>query len=215
MRIRLPLVRSLALRWALGGACLAAPGARAQVVRLGVMEDSARAVLRAAWRQDSAQPERAYCVRRARIVARVISPTKIDSIFHVLEVRPAHVDAASPNHVSFECHTGTPELHTHTPATCLTDNPQYCAAGGPEAYSCQPSREDYEKLIRRGDPFAVIQCDRVAFRFYYPSEYVSPAKDDGALRPAHRATALVIRAQPRAIHYTILTLNDQRIHVRN
>ena len=165
-------------RWAAavaGLAAAAAPAAPAQVVRFGVMEDSARAVLRAAWRVDSAQPERAYCVRRVRIVARVISPTKVDSIFHVLEVRPAHVDAASPNHVSFECHQGTPELHTHTPATCVSDDPQYCRAGGPEAYSCQPSRADYEKLIRRGDPFAVIQCDRVAFRFYYPSDYVAPA----------------------------------------
>ena len=187
MRPDSPLVASRALRWALGAACLAAAGARAQVVRFGVMEDSARAVLRDSWREDSAQPERAYCVRRARIVARVISATKIDSVFHVLEVRPAHVDAASPNHVSFACHAGTPELHTHTPATCVTDDPQYCAAGGPEAYSCQPSREDYEKLIERGDPFAVIQCDRVAFRFYYPSEYVSPAKGDGASRRTHRA----------------------------
>ena len=192
MRFQPPLVVLRALRWAVGAACLAGAGARAQVVRVGVMEDSARAVLRAAWREDAAQPERAYCVRRARIVARVISPTKIDSIFHVLEVRPAHVDAASPNHVSFACHAGTPELHTHTPATCLTDDPQYCAAGGPEAYSCQPSREDYEKLIERGDPFAVIQCDRVAFRFYYPSEYVAPSKDTSVSRRTHRAMRVSI-----------------------
>lgn len=187
MKLQLPLVAPRALGWAFVAICVAAGGVHAQVVRFGVMEDSARRVLRAAWREDSAQPERAYCVRRARIVARVISPTKIDSIFHVIEVRPAHVDAASPNHVSFACHAGTPELHTHTPATCLTDDPQYCAAGGPEAYSCQPSREDYEKLIERGDPFAVIQCDRVAFRFYYPSEYVPPPKDDSASRRTHRA----------------------------
>jgi hypothetical protein len=152
------------------------------VVRYGVMEDSARVTLRAAWRNDSAQPERAYCVRRARIVARVISSTKVDSIFHVLEVRPAHVDSASPNHVAFACNHGTPELHTHTPATCLADDPKYCAPGGPEAYSCQPSRDDYEKLIERGDQFAVIQCDRVAFRFYYPSEYVAPVVHDSASR---------------------------------
>lgn len=173
------------LRWALVAACIMSGAARAQVVRYGVMEDSARAMLRAAWRSDSAQPERAYCVRRARIVARAVSPTKIDSIFHVLEVRPAHVDAASPNHVSFACHAGTPELHTHTPATCLTDDPQYCTAGGPEAYSCQPSRADYEKLIQRGDQFAIIQCDRVAFRFYYPSEYAAPAVHDSTSRRTH------------------------------
>jgi hypothetical protein len=171
-----------AVRWTLVAAFVTGGAARAQVVRYGVMEDSARVTLRAAWRNDSAQPERAYCVRRARIVARVISSTKVDSIFHVLEVRPAHVDSASPNHVAFACNHGTPELHTHTPATCLADDPKYCAPGGPEAYSCQPSRDDYEKLIERGDQFAVIQCDRVAFRFYYPSEYVAPVVHDSASR---------------------------------
>jgi hypothetical protein len=176
-----------AVRWAFLAAFIAGGAARAQVVRYGVMEDSARALLRAAWRNESAQAERAYCVRRARIVARVISPTKVDSIFHVLEVRPAHVDSASPNHVSFACNHGTPELHTHTPATCLADAPKYCTAGGPEAYSCQPSRDDYEKLIRRGDQFAVIQCDRVAFRFYYPSEYVAPPVHDSASRGTRHA----------------------------
>ena len=167
------------MRWGVIGAVwctmTVAPACRAQVVRFGVMEDSARAMLRAAWRDDSAQSERGYCVRRARIVARDVSPTKVDSIFHVLEVRPAHAASASPNHVRFECARGTPELHTHTPATCYADDPQWCSKGGPEAYSCQPSRDDYEKLVQRGDPFAVIQCDRVAFRFYYPGDYASPA----------------------------------------
>ncbi|HKV50641.1 MAG TPA: hypothetical protein VJO52_05505 [Gemmatimonadaceae bacterium] len=176
-----------AVRWALLAAFVTGNAAQAQVVRYGVMEDSARAMLRTAWRNDSAQPERAYCVRRARIVAHVISPTKVDSIFHVLEVRPAHVDSASPNHVSFACGHGTPELHTHTPATCLGDDPKYCTADGPEAYSCQPSRDDYEKLVQRGDEFAIIQCDRVAFRFYYPSEYAAPTVHDSVSRSTRHA----------------------------
>ncbi|MGH7647043.1 MAG: hypothetical protein ACREND_02920 [Gemmatimonadaceae bacterium] len=174
-----------ASRWALVAVCLTSGAAHAQVVRYGVMEENPRTMLRAAWRTDSGQAERAYCVRRARIVARVISPTKIDSIFHILEVRPAPVESASPNHVSFACHAGTPELHTHTPATCLADDPQYCTAGGPEAYSCQPSRDDYAKLVERGDQFAVIQCDRSAFRFYYPSEYVAPTVHDSVSRRTH------------------------------
>jgi hypothetical protein len=153
-----------------------APACGAQTVRFGDVSDSVRSVLGASWRDDSTQSERAYCVRRARIVARVISPTKVDSIYDILEVRPAHVVAASPNHVEFECAQGTPELHTHTPATCYADDPQWCTKGGPDAYSCQPSRADYEKLVDRGDPFAIIQCDRVAFRFYYPSDYVAPAR---------------------------------------
>lgn len=169
---------------------IAAPVCGAQTVRFGVVSDSVRALLRRAWSDDSAQSERAYCVRRARIVAHPISPTQVDSIFHVLEVRPAHVIAASPNHVEFACARGTPELHTHTPATCYANDPQWCTKGGPDAYSCQPSRADYEKLLDRGDPFAIIQCDRVAFRFYYPSDYAPPIKPHdsaAALHDSHRS----------------------------
>jgi hypothetical protein len=148
-----------------------APPTHAQTLRFGVISDSVRAMLAAAWSDDSAQVERAYCVRRARIVARPVSPTAVDSVFHVLAVVPAHVRSADPNNVTFECARGTPELHTHTPATCIGADTRWCTSGGPDAYSCQPSRADYVKLIDRGDQFAVIQCDRHAFRFYYPSDY--------------------------------------------
>jgi len=151
--------------------------ARAQVMRFGVISDSVRSELAAAWSDDSAQAERAYCVRRARIVARPVSPRAVDSVFHVLAIAPAHVTEADPNNVTFECARGTPELHTHTPATCVGTSTRYCSAGGPDAYSCQPSRADYAKLLDRGDQFAVIQCDRHAFRFYYPSDY--PRADGG------------------------------------
>jgi hypothetical protein len=153
---------------------LDAPRAGAQTVRYGVLGDSVREQLRRAWSDDSTQVERAYCVRRARIVAHPISPTAVDTIIRVLEISPAPVRSADPNHVDFECKRGTPELHTHTPATCMSDDPHFCVADGPGAYSCQPSRDDYEKLVRRGDEFAIIQCDRKTFRFYYPSEYVLP-----------------------------------------
>ncbi|HWG53458.1 MAG TPA: hypothetical protein VN677_09170 [Gemmatimonadaceae bacterium] len=151
----------------------AAPVARAQIVRYGVLDDPARSQLRAAWSDDSMQSERGYCVRRARIVVHPISPTAVDSVFRVLEVVPARSTEADPNHVEFTCAAGTPELHTHTPATCVGSSTTYCSADGPGAYSCQPSRQDYEKLIRRGDPFGVIQCDRRAFRFYYPSDFLA------------------------------------------
>ena len=144
----------------------------AQVVRYGVMGDSVRAELRGAWTDDSTQSERAYCVRRARIAARPVLDGAVDTIIRVIEVVPAKVRAADPNHVDFECAHGTPELHTHTPETCITDDPHFCTAGGPGAYSCQPSRQDYEKLVRRGDEYAIIQCDRQTFRFYYPSEFL-------------------------------------------
>ena len=144
----------------------------AQTVRYGVMGDSVTAELRAAWSDDSLQDERAYCVQRARISSRPTLGGGIDSIFRVLAVKPAVPTSKDPNHVQFECAKGTPELHTHTPATCLTDDKSSCRADGPLAYSCQPSRSDYEELLARGDEYAIIQCDRRAFRFYYPSEYV-------------------------------------------
>ena len=146
---------------------------RAQTVRYGVMGDSVTMQLRAAWTDDSTQSERAYCVQRARITSRPSLGGGVDSIFRVLAVKAATATSQDPNHVQFECAAGTPELHTHTPATCLTDDTRSCRADGPLAFSCQPSRSDYEELLTRGDQYAIIQCDRRAFRFYYPSEYVN------------------------------------------
>jgi hypothetical protein len=157
-------------------ATMSVAGARhlsAQTVRYGVMGDSVTAELRAAWSDDSLQDERAYCVQRARISSRPTLGGGIDSIFRVLAVKPATPTSQDPNHVQFECAKGTPELHTHTPATCLTDDKSSCRADGPLAYSCQPSRSDYEELLARGDEYGIIQCDRRAFRFYYPTEYAA------------------------------------------
>ncbi len=145
----------------------------AQTVRFGVLEDSVSTMLRAAWTDDSAQNERAYCIQRARITVRPVLGGGVDSIFRILAVKPAVITEQDPNHAQFQCAPHTPELHTHTPATCLTDDATFCRAGGPMAFSCQPSREDYQELITRGDKFAIIQCDRRAFRFYYPSEYLA------------------------------------------
>jgi hypothetical protein len=154
---------------------LVAAGARrgaAQTVRFGVLGDTVTAMLRAAWTEDSTQNERAYYVERARISTHPVLGGGVDSIFRILSVRPAVTQGQDPNHVQFECAPHTPELHTHAPATCLTDDAGSCHPDGPGAYSCQPSREDYEKLVSRGDQFGIIQCDRRAFRFYYPSEYL-------------------------------------------
>jgi hypothetical protein len=91
-------------------------------------------------------------------------------------VKDAPVREAGPSSVEFECPQGVPEMHVHTPTTCSNDDLKTCMAGGLNAYSCQPSRQDFEKLIRRGDPFAVIQCDRKVFRFYYATEYLPPTQ---------------------------------------
>ncbi len=170
----IPSIGLLALLLAAGG-----PRLSAQTVRYGVMGDSVTQQLRAAWTDDSTQVERGYCVQRARITSRPSLGGGSDSIYRILAVKPAVTSGQDPNHVTFACAHGTPQLHTHTPATCLTDDAGSCRADGPLAYSCQPSRSDYEVLIDRGDQYAIIQCDRRAFRFYYPGDYVVPRQSPG------------------------------------
>ena len=149
-------------------------GAQAQAVRLGVIIDEARAVLERLWTDDPWQLERAYCVTDWSYGVHHISRTPLvqdDTIFRVFAVQAAPTEDATPNSATFECADGMPELHVHTPSTCAGDNVTMCAAGGLSAFSCQPSRGDLEKLVARHNEFAVIQCDKRAFRFYYPSEY--------------------------------------------
>ena len=156
---------------ALLAALLTAAPAAAQTVRFGVIGDAVRAQLEQSWSEEPRQVERAYCVRRARISARVVGPGAVDTIIRVLAIRPAPVRSAGPNHADFECPRGTPSLHVHPPATCVGDDDRFCESGGPGAFSCQPSRDDYATLVRLGDPYGIIQCDRRSFRFYYPSEF--------------------------------------------
>ena len=164
---------------------------RAQTVHYGVVMDRPRILLDSLWTDDPRQSERAYCVSDFSAFAYHDSGSSAaneDSVFRVFAVQAADTRGADPNSVDFECPHGDPELHTHTPSTCTGDDPQTCVAGGLNAFSCQPSRRDLEKLVHRHDPFAVIQCDRRAFRFYYPSEYV-PA-------PASSSLAAVPSAKP-------------------
>ena len=121
---------------------------------------------------------RAYCVAQWTYGVYQVSreaPAKVDTIFRVLNVQGAPVIAAGPSSIEFECPSGMPEVHTHTPTTCTGDDVKTCAVGGLNAWSCQPSRQDLEKLVARGDPFGIIQCDKRSFRFYYPHEYGIPA----------------------------------------
>lgn len=151
--------------------------AASQAVRLGVLMDRPRQLLEAAWTDDARQVERAYCVTDWSYgvyhVSRV-APIQDDTVFRVFQIRDADVSNAGPSAVDFDCPDGMPELHIHTPTTCMGDDVTTCASGGLNAYSCQPSRGDLEKLVRRRDPFAVLQCDLHAFRFYYASEYGPP-----------------------------------------
>jgi hypothetical protein len=163
-------------------ALLAAVGATtsawAQAVRLGVVMDGPRQQLVEAWNDvNPRQLERAYCVVDWSYGVYHVSktpPIQDDTVFRVFAIKPVDVSNATPISADFECPDGSPELHVHTPTTCMGDDVETCKIGGLNAYSCQPSRDDYEKLVRRRDVFGVIQCDRRSFRFYYPAEYGIP-----------------------------------------
>jgi hypothetical protein len=147
----------------------------AQAVRLGVVMDGPRAELAQYWNGlDPHQVERAYCIVDWSYGVYHVSrtaPVQDDTVFRVFALKPADVTNATPVSADFNCADGVPELHVHTPTTCMGDDADTCKLGGLNAYSCQPSRGDYEKLVQRKDPFGVIQCDKLAYRFYYPSDY--------------------------------------------
>jgi hypothetical protein len=199
------LVRTLIA--ALGVLWCAPHLAFAQAVRLGVVMDLPRQQLSQTWDDLNArQVERAYCVVDWSYGVYHVSrtaPVQDDTVFRVFRLQPAEVSSATPVSAEFDCPDGVPELHIHTPTTCMGDDASTCRLGGLNAYSCQPSRGDYEKLVRRRDPFGVIQCDKRAFRFYYPFEYAAPEAPtlanspspprtnakDGNLTPAMRSRA--------------------------
>lgn len=190
----------------LGALPLAPVAVRAQAVRYGVVMDVPRARLDSAWSENPTQDERAYCVADWSSGVRHISrdqPVQDDTVFRVFGVVPAETQDATPNSVDFECAHGVPELHVHTPSTCAGDDASTCVAGGLNAFSCQPSRQDLEKLAHRGDPFAVIQCDRRVFRFYYAYEYapasaVTLASAGASSKPDANAIPLVFRSTKKS-----------------
>ncbi len=164
-----------------------------QVMRYGVVMDNARNALAAQWSDGARQVERTYCVtqwwtatsRNAHVGSPEAAPgarkttvmdgRDADTVYRVMAIQPIAPVEATPNGATFACPPGVPEVHTHPPATCYSDRPDQCYAGGADAYSCQASREDARKLIARGDAFALVQCDRHAFVFYYPSQFLPPA----------------------------------------
>lgn len=153
----------------------ATTAAEAQAVRLGVVMDGPRKQLVESWDDmNPKQLERAYCVVDWSYGVYHVSktpPLQDDTVFRVFAIKNINVTNATPISADFECPEGSPELHVHTPTTCMGDDATTCKLGGLNAYSCQPSRDDYEKLMRRHDAFGVIQCDKRSFRFYYPAEY--------------------------------------------
>jgi hypothetical protein len=155
-------------------------------MRYGVVMDQARNALAAVWTDDVHQVERAYCVTHWWAAVRAprtrVDPadSTTDTVFRVMAIEPGDQTEATPNSAAFSCPAGEPELHTHPPATCYADRQDQCYQGGPDAYSCQPSREDVQTLLARGDAFAIVQCDRDAFVFYYPAQYIPPSRAPGS-----------------------------------
>jgi hypothetical protein len=184
---RFPHLKAIRLLAAIGTLAATASfsgASSAQVVRLGVVMDVPRTTLEAAWTDDPQQVERAYCVTDWSYGVRHLSHSDArqdDTVFRVMGIQSASVTRADPVSVDFDCPSGMPELHVHTPTTCMGTDAASCVAGGLNAYSCQPSRGDLEKLVRRKDSFAVLQCDRHAFRFYYPAEYAAPGATTAAV----------------------------------
>lgn len=158
-------------------ATLAPVPAAAQAVRYGVVMENVRDTLHSLWSDAPDQLERAYCIGNwsyGVYHAAREDAAQDDTIFRVFSIREAPVRSAGPSSVDFECPPGQPEMHTHTPTTCRGDDVKSCVTGGLNAFSCQPSRQDLQKLAQRGDAFAVIQCDARAFRFYFASELLPP-----------------------------------------
>lgn len=147
----------------------------AQSLHLGVVMDPLRSILANQWDSTSAyQSERAYCSNRGQWSYSVYwsdtTHTIRDTIFRVFNAEPVETTRANSTSIDFQCSDGAIEIHVHTPTSCGAGEHPICVLGGLNAFSCQPSRKDLEKLIKRGDPTAIIQCDRETYRFYYPWE---------------------------------------------
>ena len=148
-------------------------------VYYGVMAEPARHYLDSLWTDNPRQVERGYCVgavsynvqRAFDAWGRFLGKEVIARVWTVLE--PDSISGQTPSAIDvLRCPAGHQHIHTHPPTTCTDDEKvSTCVYGGTNAWQCQPSRVDLMVLVASGDRFGVIQCDRRAFRFYWPSEY--------------------------------------------
>ena len=145
-------------------------------VYYGVLMDAPRRMLDSLWSEDPNQVERGYCVGVVSFNSNWAyddDDVKLgrEITARVWSVYPARTAGMTPSGIdSLSCEPGDEHLHTHPPSTC-NDEDRDCVHGGMNAWQCQASRTDYITLVRKRHRFAIIQCDRNAFRFYWPSEY--------------------------------------------
>ncbi len=156
-------------------------------VYYGVLMPAAREYLESRWSEAPDQLERGYCVgaisysvqwaydKRGRTLGKEVL-ARVWSIYEADTLK-----GATPSSIAdLGCVDGKPTVHTHPPTTCEDDeDATTCVFGGSSAFQCQPSRTDFMTLVRDKHRFSVIQCDKRAFRFYWPSEY----RADVALTP--------------------------------
>lgn len=124
-----------------------------EVTRIGIMRPQALRVLAEGWDTAQNANEKGYCVTIA-YHAPYPDPRLADSVYVVWSVTPAPTDSAGPTWVNYHCPVGDPSVHTH---------PWH---GAPP--DCDPSKPDRQSLKHERAPFAVVQCDRYTFRFFYP-----------------------------------------------
>lgn len=123
-------------------------------VRVGIVRPWALMVLMADWDASDTAHERGYCVTVAVRVP-YPKPDIADSVYIVWGVTPALEHGSGEDWINYRCAPGQPSVHTHP------------THGG--VPNCDPSKPDRLTLRRERAPFAVVQCDRGTFRFYYPT----------------------------------------------
>lgn len=142
----------------------------------GAVINPAREVLEASWTDSVESGSKGYCARRVRYYHEDSVDSYGGKAFLALVIEVVPADTANRKMADaglFSCPRYMPLIHTHPPITCrqfmAEDSSQIlsCAPGGLDAYQCAPSREDYAALIKTGEPFGAIQCDRHAIVFYW------------------------------------------------
>jgi hypothetical protein len=138
---------------------------------IGVVVGQARDQMEHDWSDTVPQVEHGYCVTgwRTDTVYEDGEPTVM---YAVTAVVPADSQIGTPVSITYMCATTEPTVHSHPPQTC-TDSKDLrtCTYAGVLAFQCQPSRVDYQSLVAGHTNFALVQCGRTQFRFYYRRDY--------------------------------------------
>ena len=152
-------------------------------IRLGVVVGGARELAEKMWDSvDAYQVERAFCVESWDLSATTINEYTV-LIYSVTGLRPVKPTSATPTSVTYRCRG--PRMHTHPPSRCerpTETSPDWkCELTRAREKNCKPSTpetragpgkgSDVEVLERNRDAFAVVQCGKNIFGFYYPAQY--------------------------------------------